>query len=313
MTLRRALKLVLVSSALITLSANLAGSFNRLHGQNAAQKSAAAPATSSTTMDDCATCHEDVVKAFAKNLHSALQKSPLYQVQNPCESCHGPGEAHIAAGGDKAKIITFKGKAKADYSKQCLACHNKNHEIEGFAATTHAKSGLTCSDCHRVHSPAPMTKLLKQETNTLCFSCHTLQRAQFSKPFHHRVIEKAMSCVDCHQPHSGVEHRQIRAASFGEQPCFKCHAEKEGPFVFEHGPLVIRNCYACHEPHGSNNPKMLVRSSVFLMCLECHASSKNIPGDIPPAFHDVRQPRYQNCTTCHTKIHGSNIDEFFFR
>jgi DmsE family decaheme c-type cytochrome len=314
MKLRRAFKLVLVSSALLTLLATLAGGVNRPKSQNAVQKGAApAASSSSTTMEDCAACHEDVVKAFTRNPHSALQKSPLYNVPNPCESCHGPGEAHIAAGGDKAKIITFKGKVKGEYSKQCLSCHNKNHEVEGFAATMHAKSGLTCSDCHRVHSSAPMTKLLKQENNTLCFSCHTLQRAQFSKPFHHRVIEKAMNCLDCHQPHSGVEHHQVRTTSFGEMPCLKCHAEKEGPFVFEHAPLVIRNCYACHEPHGSNNPKMLVRSSVFLMCLECHAGSTNITGNLPPSFHDVRQPRYQNCTTCHTKIHGSNIDELFFR
>lgn len=312
MTVRRALKVVLVSSALVTLTAFLTGSFNRLHGQNA-QKGA--PAASSTKMDDCATCHEDVVKAFARNPHTALQKSPVYNIENPCESCHGPGEAHISGGGDKTKIISFKGQEKAAYSKQCLTCHNKNHEIEGFSATMHAKSGLTCSDCHRVHSAAPMTKLLKLETSALCFSCHTLQRAQFSKPFHHRVIEKAMTCVDCHQPHSGIEHRQIRSSSFGQEPCFKCHIEKEGPFVFEHAPLVIRNCYACHEPHGSNNPKMLVRSTLYLMCLECHSSrtTSNIPGDIPPSFHNVRNPRYQNCTTCHVKIHGSNASEFFFR
>jgi len=312
MTLRRALKFVLVSSALVTLTAILAGSFNRLNGQNA-QKGATA--ASSTKMEDCATCHEDVVKAFARNPHTALQKSPLYNIENPCESCHGPGEAHISGGGDKTKIISFKGQAKAAYSKQCLTCHSKNHEIEGFAATMHAKNGLTCSDCHRVHSAAAMTKLLKQETNALCFSCHNLQRAQFSKPFHHRIIEKAMTCVDCHQPHSGVEHRQIRTSSFGQEPCFKCHAEKEGPFVFEHAPTVIRNCYACHEPHGSNNPKMLVRSTVYLMCLECHSSrpTSNIPGDIPPSFHNVLNPRYQNCTTCHVKIHGSNASEFFFR
>jgi len=313
MTLRRALKLVLASLALLALIATLAGGSNRPASQNAAQKGAA-PAASSTTMEDCATCHEDVVKAFTKNNpHAALQKSPLYNVPNPCESCHGPGDAHVAAGGDKTKIITFKGKAKHEYNGQCLTCHNKNHEIEGFPATMHAKNGLACSDCHRIHSAAPMTKLLKQETNTLCFSCHTLQRAQFSKPFHHRIIEKAMNCVDCHQPHSGIEHRQVRTTSFGEVPCLKCHTEKEGPFVFEHGPLVIRNCYACHEPHGSNNPKMLVRSTVFQLCLECHAGATNIPGTLPPSFHNVRLPRYQNCTTCHTKIHGSNVDELFFR
>jgi DmsE family decaheme c-type cytochrome len=312
MTLRRALKLLLLSSLLVPLIGFLPGGSSRLRAQGK-PKAQAAQAASTTTNEDCATCHEEVVKAFAKNPHDTLEKSPHYNMKNSCESCHGPGEAHVSSGGDKTQIIGFKGQAKTTYNKQCLACHKKTHEIQGFAGTTHAKSGMACSDCHTVHTAARMTRLLKQPTNQLCFGCHVQQRAQFSKPYHHRVKEDAMTCVDCHEPHSGIEHRQVRSSTFGQEACFKCHSEKQGPFAFEHAPTVIRNCYACHEPHGSNNPKMLVRSTLYLMCLECHASSKNIPGDVPPSFHNVRSPRYQNCTTCHVKIHGSNADQFFLR
>jgi hypothetical protein len=66
--------------------------------------------------------------------------------------------------------------------------------------------------------------------------------------------------------------------------------------------------------HGSQNPRMLTRQEVFFVCLECHANIPNTPnpggviGVVPPSFHDLRSPRFQNCTVCHQKIHGSHVD-----
>jgi hypothetical protein len=57
---------------------------------------------------------------------------------------------------------------------------------------------------------------------------------------------------------------------------------------------------------------MLTRQEVRFVCLECHS---NLPvanppalGVVPPAFHDLRSPRFRNCTICHSKIHGSYVD-----
>ncbi|MCL6507863.1 MAG: cytochrome c3 family protein, partial [Bryobacteraceae bacterium] len=78
----------------------------------------------------------------------------------------------------------------------------------------------------------------------------------------------------------------------------------------------VEGCTACHQPHGSANPRMLTRHEVRFVCLECHS---NLPvpaaaaGGVPPAFHDLRSPRFRNCTTCHVKIHGSYIDRAFLR
>jgi len=269
------------------------------------------PQQSETTMQDCAACHEDAAKAFGKNPHAALEKSPAVKVANPCESCHGPGKAHIEGGGDKAKVLSFKGKASKEYTEQCLKCHRKNHEVNGFAASSHGKQGLDCADCHSVHKSAPMTRLLKERSSNLCLSCHTQQKADFSKPFHHRVRENAMECDDCHQPHSGIDRRQARNSSAGQEVCLKCHTEKQGPFVFEHAAIRLRGCQGCHESHGSNNPKMLVRTTMTALCLECHSRTKsisNIFSSQPPSFHNLNSPTYRNCTTCHVMIHGSNFD-----
>jgi DmsE family decaheme c-type cytochrome len=315
MTCKRVVQSVLLLAFLSLAAGVLAGALGA-PAQNPPQAAPAqaAPAQAGSVSDeDCAVCHEDVSKAFEKNPHAILKKSPKFNLTNSCESCHGPGEAHVSSDGDRTKILTFADEAKKVYNKQCLSCHTKDHELLGFAGSLHSKSGLACSDCHRVHSSAPATQLLRQPESTLCMSCHVQRRTDFAKPFHHRVREGAMRCSDCHQPHSGVDRRQRRLTSFGETTCVKCHNDKQGPFVFEHAPLVIRDCQSCHEPHGSNNAKMLVRSTVRSLCLECHSASANILSSQTPAFHDVRSPRFQNCTTCHVKIHGSNASRDFFR
>ncbi len=309
MTLTRGYQFLLVSSVAALVVGVLAGFPSGL-------QAGAPPQKAETTMQDCAACHEDVVKAFGINPHKALESSPGYKAENPCESCHGPGKAHIDGGGDKAKIVGFKGRDAKTYNQQCLACHKKSHEVNGFNGGTHAKQGLDCATCHSVHKGAVMTRLLKDRPSTLCMSCHTLQKTQFSKPFHHRVKEGAMECTDCHQPHSGLDRRLVRADLTGEEICTKCHVENKGPFVFEHPAIRLRGCQGCHEPHGSNNPKMLVRSTMTALCLECHARTpftKGVLTSQPPSFHNLNSPTYRNCTTCHVMIHGSNFDRLFFK
>jgi predicted CXXCH cytochrome family protein len=75
--------------------------------------------------------------------------------------------------------------------------------------------------------------------------------------------------------------------------------------MFEHRSVMVTGCASCHEPHGATNPKLLVRSDVRFLCLECHEDT--------PRFHDLSQDRFQNCTVCHTTIHGSYVDAKFLR
>ena len=55
--------------------------------------------------------------------------------------------------------------------------------------------------------------------------------------------------------------------------CVKCHTDKQGPFVIAHEPVKLEGCASCHVPHGSNNPRLLTRPSVHLLCLECHTDT----------------------------------------
>ena len=90
--------------------------------------------------------------------------------------------------------------------------------------------------------------------------------------------------------------------------CTSCHAEKRGPTLWEHPP-VTEDCTTCHDPHGSNNERMLVAKTPFL-CQRCHVTSRH-----PPTVYEgytlnnstnANKIYGRSCVVCHQQIHGSN-------
>jgi len=155
--------------------------------------------------------------------------------------------------------------------------------------------------------------MLKMNDPQLCISCHSEVKPAFSSPFHHKVLEGAMRCSDCHNPHGGFELKQARLATGGDAACMKCHADKQGPFTYEHAPVKTEGCVACHTPHGSSNPRLLRYAAVNQLCLTCHSVAHDV-GAIEPAGPQHNQnAQYANCTACHVKIHGSRTSPVFFR
>ena len=153
---------------------------------------------------------------------------------------------------------------------------------------------------------------MKEKQPQLCYGCHLETKQQFTRTFHHRVNEGLVKCDDCHNPHGGFLVRQARATISQDTVCFKCHTDKAGPFVFEHEAVKIEGCISCHTPHGSSNPRLLKRSQVNLLCLECHSLTVDAGAPAIPTFHKQDQ-KYQACTLCHVAIHGSNSSNVFFK
>lgn len=263
--------------------------------------------------ETCKTCHEDIYKNFEKTPHwKTTLDTRGGAAKQGCEACHGPGKAHVEGGGDKSKIFVFKGAAAKETSARCLECHSYGEEHSNYARSAHLQNNVSCIDCHSPHHAQESQHLMKVKQPQLCYTCHLEVQQNFNRAFHHRVNEGLVRCTDCHNPHGGFLNRQLRATSSQDAVCFKCHVEKEGPFVHEHPPVKTEGCTSCHVPHGSSNARLLKRSQVNLLCLECHAFTIDTGAPATPTFHNQAQ-KYQACTMCHTQIHGSNVDPFFFK
>jgi len=275
----------------------------------------------------CRTCHPDIWATLFKNPHDkSIASGKETPERTGCEGCHGPGKAHVEARGGKATIVAFSELQPKQVLDNCLRCHAETLSRANIRRSTHTLNAVVCSNCHSIHkSPVPKFLLAQRQTD-LCYGCHTDVRGQFSMPFKHRVNEGFMTCTDCHNPHGAFaptwrmasRPRMLDQALSNEEPCLKCHSEKRGPFVYEHEPVRVEGCETCHYPHGSTNSRLLRRPVVFTMCLECHNGAGNFGRQnagvltLTPS-HNLADPRYQNCTTCHVRVHGSNADPLFLR
>jgi len=295
--------------------------------------------------DSCAECHAAEATHYALTAHAKSKLVNKDADRQGCEACHGPAQGHLdfylqiqklneggkedeatALMNDSAKaaaaaMASFKGKSSAAISAVCLKCHEgstgRTEERFNFRRSEHHRHGVSCLDCHSSHEPKRTEFLLRASEPALCYQCHIDQKSQFAKPFHHKVPEGGMKCSDCHNQHGGFMAKSQRNSATGDVVCLKCHADKQGPFVYEHAPVKIEGCQTCHTPHGSTNPKLLTRNQVRFLCLECHSNTPGVVdpeggiGPGTPSFHDISTPKYANCTTCHYEIHGSNKDKKF--
>lgn len=263
----------------------------------------------------CRACHPNQYAWYARTAHFATIKSPKYVPPDKgCEMCHGPGRQHVQAGG-KGFIFDPRKASARQVVAMCTRCHQEKRIGKcRFHENQHNVEVVACHDCHHPHQETTHDYLLRREPPGLCYQCHREIRAQFARPFHHKVPEGGMSCRDCHQQHGSFNTTQTVDTVGGlSAVCTRCHTDKEGPFVFEHISLRSDRCLACHLPHGSVNHRLLVRSEVRFLCQECHGARQGAPSDAPQFVHDLRLPRFQNCTSCHVMIHGSNTSRLFFR
>ncbi|MGO8952261.1 MAG: DmsE family decaheme c-type cytochrome [Rhodomicrobium sp.] len=226
------------------------------------------------------------------------------------------GGAMPANGESVGGIISFR---KDDLSRTpeennaiCLNCHERG-ERAYWKGSVHQVRNVACTNCHTIMKTVSAKNQLKTafEPET-CFQCHKDRRAQMFRSSHMPMREGKIVCSNCHNPHGSVTEKLIRENSVNEN-CYKCHAEKRGPYLFEHAP-VRENCLTCHDPHGSINEASLKLSRPRL-CFECHAlgghgpiARPNQSGATPPNNFGNAQVYAvgRACNNCHTLIHGSN-------
>lgn len=212
----------------------------------------------------CFDCHTNISRMFPASPHARIHlEAAKLAGESGCESCHGPGSKHIAAGGGRGKFIV---------------------------------------------NP-------RQDPGT-CLQCHLQTDAEFHLPQRHPVIEGRMNCVQCHDPHGSDIFKPSRGLAIARlnETCAQCHREQTRPVVFEHEALR-EGCTVCHKPHGSVNRKLLVDADPNL-CLRCHAQDQSAALSGQFLIGSVDHSMFINRATCwaascHTSVHGSNVDPLF--
>ena len=260
--------------------------------------------------DTCLTCHEDQGKGrFEKSPHAAKTDPRSPAAKLGCESCHGPGAKHIDdPATHKTRNLKSTGQASV-INETCTTCHSRQTHVL-WEGSQHETRGLACTTCHSVHTPKSEDKQLKEATQReLCATCHRDKISKLDRSGHMPVREQKMECSSCHNVHGTTNVRLLRKGDSIAELCTSCHAEKRGPYLWEHAPSRD-GCVTCHDPHGSSNERMLV-SKPPLLCQRCHVATRH-PSTIydQQAIGSASAPSVRiyarSCVTCHSAIHGSN-------
>jgi len=266
----------------------------------------------------CVNCHEDD-KTTQKHVHGPV-------AVGECIACHDPHSSNNEV------------RLKKPGSEMCLECHEDKKEAMASAAHVHPPVKEKCWSCHSPHGTAYEFQLL-DEVPKLCFRCHKDKAKQIENvKTPHGAVTTGKRCVNCHDPHTSEFPKQLKMAPM--DLCLSCHDKQvETPsgaipdmkkwfadHADHHGPIRNKDCSACHDPHGSDNLRILKRAfppefyapfdpQNYALCFGCHSpklvedpQTSSLTGfrDGTKNLHyvHVHQQKGRTCRACH-EVHAS--------
>lgn len=282
--------------------------------------SATATATASTdnptiqekVVRTCTACHHENYKipvmSIFKTKHGVMADSRAPFGDRACMSCHGDSVEHLKDITKQPDVLfaEYSHNTPAEKNAPCLSCHENGIRMH-WKGGQHETNNLACVDCHKIHTDHDKVRDKKTQPQ-VCFKCHKDRQADILKPYSHPIKEGKVACSDCHNPHGTVGPKLLKKNNVVET-CYQCHAEKRGPFLWEHPP-VREDCTNCHNPHGSIHQALLKQRVPFL-CQQCHLMNQHPSGvysgtGIPSGGGAAQQLLIRGCENCHSAVHGSN-------
>lgn len=331
MFLKRMMAAGMLISGMLAIPASLAadasGTDNLPELGATSQPKPAVPAMEAPLTGDaiCTKCHDKNEEKAVLSVYTTKHGVRGDSRAPGCQSCHGDSEAHVKNTADtdprpKPDVLfgTKRGTSGAfapsgpkEQNAACLTCHAKDSKRTHWDGGAHNVNDVACASCHENHAKRDRVRDKKTQPE-VCFACHKEQRAESKKTSHHPIGEGKVVCSDCHNPHGSSGPKLLRKNTVVET-CYTCHAEKRGPYLFEHQP-VTEDCTICHSPHGSNIAPLLKFRAPFL-CQGCHDGQhqseapvgRNAAGKqagLTGAASSTATGR--SCMNCHVLIHGSN-------
>jgi hypothetical protein len=209
----------------------------------------------------CADCHDGEAAAHAKDVHGSVQ----------CETCHGPGGAHVAEqSSDESVRKDGPPIRRPDGAADCLTCHRRLvarpagfpqiDPGEHFALLHVVEPETPCKSCHDPHQPL--------------FVDGTVAEARL-----HPVINE---CVDCHK-HAQDPALERPAAHPVVFECSYCH----GAIAADQAARTHKDyrCGVCHQAYPvSERAARVLKHRDPRFCLLCHGGGDFKDDKAPPAI-----------------------------
>lgn len=257
-----------------------------------------------------------------------------------CESCHGPGAAHIIARGDKSRIVNPARDFTAKQQNfQCGSCHSRGASVPSGAHE------FPYDETARLEYPryAPTDDLF---TRFFQDRAGVYPDGKTSRQ-HHQQLQDLMrsskwefefhkvTCTECHDPHAsspaqlrsvirtqgaGGAELRINVSVADNTLCLACHAgfgpfqglQKEQIVNAAANRAVIAQVVTAHS-HHPYNPEGTFRVSRCTSCHMAQMAASGAPYDMHSHSFDVVPPektlKYQpqggmpnSCGTCHRQL-----------
>lgn len=121
-----------------------------------------------------------------------------------------------------------------------------------------------------------------------CLDCHA-DKKKFAVV--HPAVE--MGCASCHSGTHAGKRPAPKLASQVPDLCYGCHDKDQILKARSHAPVADGLCTACHDPHGSGQPKLL-SAPVPALCFTCHSADTLAKKNVHASAAQGK------CLTCHS-------------
>jgi len=251
---------------------------------------------------ECGKCHvdkkgknaklKDEVSELCYSCHKTYKKNNFIHgpvAAGACTLCHDPHESK------NPKLLL-----NSSINELCTSCHTEKGEMLKTKSNIHPPVKDKCTNCHDPHAENFKFQLKADRKKDLCLMCHVEKKERITNSkIKHGAIEMGDKCIGCHNPHTSGNPKLLRAED-SKTLCLKCHnksvtTDEDNQKLLNigehlakntdwHGPILWGDCAACHNPHGSNNFRMLKKpfpkgstvkfSADGYICFNCHEPKK---------------------------------------